>query len=325
MYEIIRAPHDEFPEHEVITLVSPAGIRAGFIPTAGMVGCSLMHDGEELLGQRQGLGTYISDKATFGIPLLAPWANRLGSLVYAVVHLGGGIRRVDVPADSPYMRRDPITGLPIHGLLGGSPDWEVIHAGSTRTSATLVAKLNFDHKRPDFEVFPFEHEIRVSVTLRNTTLTIATTVTPTGVDDVPIAYGWHPYFTLPGVPREEWDVSLPFTEVRVLDEKTTLPTGEKAKVEPIHGPLGDLVLDNLFGGVEDGTTATISGGGREIAIRFDRHYDFAVLWAPEGSDFICVEPMTAPTDPFSGQDHLQVVEPGDWTTATWSLIVTRLS
>lgn len=324
MYEIIRAAHEEFPEHEVITLVSPAGIRASFVPSAGMVGCSLLHDGEELLGQRGGLATYLAERASFGIPLLAPWANRLGSLVYAVVHAGGGVRRVDVPQDSPYLRRDP-RGLAIHGLLGASPDWEVVTAEANSSGALLVAKLHFSQARKDFEAFPFEHEITVSVTLRNTTLTIATTVTPTGVDDVPIAYGWHPYFTLPGVPRREWEVDLPFTEVRVLDEDSLLPTGERKLAEPIRGIIGDQDLDDLYGEVLDGTTATIRGGGRQIAIRFDRHYDFCVLFSPKDSDFICIEPMTAPTDPFSGQDVLQVVPPGESTTATWSMIVTRLA
>jgi hypothetical protein len=39
-----------------VVLVSPAAdLRAGFVPQAGMVGYSLRHRGDELLGQRAGL------------------------------------------------------------------------------------------------------------------------------------------------------------------------------------------------------------------------------------------------------------------------------
>jgi hypothetical protein len=44
---------------EALTLSSEAlgGIEAAFVPGAGMVGCSLRHRDQELLGQRGGLAT----------------------------------------------------------------------------------------------------------------------------------------------------------------------------------------------------------------------------------------------------------------------------
>jgi hypothetical protein len=46
------------------------GLEATFVPIADMVGCSLRHRGEELLGQRGGLRVYIAERSTMGIPLL---------------------------------------------------------------------------------------------------------------------------------------------------------------------------------------------------------------------------------------------------------------
>ena len=47
---------------EALILSSEAGeLEAGFVPNAGMVGCSLRHRGEELLGQRGGLRTYVAE------------------------------------------------------------------------------------------------------------------------------------------------------------------------------------------------------------------------------------------------------------------------
>ena len=46
---------------EALTVASPDsdGIELTMVPGAGMVGCSLSHRGEELLGQRGGLATYV--------------------------------------------------------------------------------------------------------------------------------------------------------------------------------------------------------------------------------------------------------------------------
>src|SRR3954466_12056020 len=66
-------------------------LEAAFAPGAGMIGCSLRHRGEELLGQRGGLAKYAESGSSMGIPLLHPWANRLDGFDYTVegrqVHL----------------------------------------------------------------------------------------------------------------------------------------------------------------------------------------------------------------------------------------------
>ena len=64
----------------ITTLAVPGGdLEARFAVGAGMVGCSLRHRGDELLGLRGGLDAYLERGKTFGLPLLYPWANRLGA------------------------------------------------------------------------------------------------------------------------------------------------------------------------------------------------------------------------------------------------------
>ena len=66
----------------IVRLRSEGGeLEAAFAPEAGLVGCSLTHRGEELLGQRKGLEEYARSGSTFGIPFLHPWANRLARLL----------------------------------------------------------------------------------------------------------------------------------------------------------------------------------------------------------------------------------------------------
>src|SRR6266516_3498801 len=109
--------------YEAIRLRSAAAhLDATFVPRAGMVGASLREGGEELLSRGLGVHCYARGGTTMGIPLLHPWANRLAGDGYRVN--GTAVR---LRADSPLVSRDE-QGLPIHGLLGGTPHWALRHA-----------------------------------------------------------------------------------------------------------------------------------------------------------------------------------------------------
>ena len=58
------------------------GLRAVFLPGRGMLGASLEHRGEELLGRVEDMASFAQSGRTCGIPLLHPWANRLGAMCY---------------------------------------------------------------------------------------------------------------------------------------------------------------------------------------------------------------------------------------------------
>src|SRR4051812_2333470 len=93
-----------------VSTLTSAELEATFVPSAGMVGCSLRHRGEEVLGQRGGLQHYVTRRATMGIPLLYPFANRLASRRFSVA----GREVVLEPGGPPgTMDHD---GLPMHGL-----------------------------------------------------------------------------------------------------------------------------------------------------------------------------------------------------------------
>lgn len=305
-------------ELSAVELVSPDAdggvlLRALWVPEAGAVGCSLQHRGAEVLGMRAGLPAYISDAKTFGVPLLAPWANRLGSDTYDIDG-----RQVEVTG-VPGVHRDG-NGLPIHGLLAAASGWQVDLLTATEESARLQLTLSFDSSRPEFPAFPFPHDLTVNVELNQATVSITTMVSATGDQPVPIAFGWHPYFCLPGLPREQWRVSLPFTSQVELDSRS-LPTGSVVQSDPIVGLLGEQQFDDLFADVEPGTRAWVEGGGRRITVTYASGYDYAVVYAPEGDDLIAIEPMTAPTNPFAGSFDLQYAAPGGRYLATYEITV----
>jgi aldose 1-epimerase len=291
-------------------------LRAAFAPGAGMVGCSLRHRGEEVLGQRGGLAKYAETGSSMGIPLLHPWANRLDGLRYAAA----GKEVVLDPRRMP-VRRDP-NGLPIHGLAVASPHWEALAVQATESRARLAARLDWAAHEELMAGFPFAHELDVEVTLEGATLGIETTLRPTGDDPVPVAYGWHPYLTLPGVPRAEYEVdALPVRRRARLDDRG-LPTGGDDAYATRRGPLGEREYDDLFLELCHPPEWTLRGGGRCLEVRFEAGYAFAQVYAPADADFICFEPMTAPTNALVTGERLRVVEPGDTHQARFSITVT---
>ena len=198
---------DGFP---VIDLRSEAGgLEASVVPGAGMVVCSLRHHGDELLGQRRGLRAYVEERVTMGIPLLYPWANRVALDSFEVA-----ARRVDLGRVSPPLRRDS-AGLAMHGLLAGVDGWRVDHhdGGVVRASFDFGAHENL------IEAFPFPHRVLYEASLQGSMLSITTTAEASEGAPVPVAFGYHPYFRLPGTARGDWEVELPVRERLLLDRR----------------------------------------------------------------------------------------------------------
>jgi aldose 1-epimerase len=301
-----------------IALVSlEYGLRVAFVPGAGMVGRSLAHGGEELLGQRGGLSAYTQTGSSFGIPLLHPWANRLAGMSYSV-----GGRHVELDPQLSPIHLDP-AGLAIHGLLAASPDWEIVGRSPGNGSAAVAARLDFAASEELMAAFPFPHELHVQAELRDDTLTVATILLPTAGVAVPVSFGWHPYLRLPGVPRDEWQVELPVHGRAVLDDRG-IPTGATEAVEIAPGPLGDRTYDDHFVALESPAVFALEGGGRRIELALGQGYPFAQVYAPLSSDeepYICFEPMTAPVNALVSGDGLRSVPPGGSFRAEFSVRV----
>jgi galactose mutarotase-like enzyme len=138
---------------------------------------------------------------------------------------------------------------------------------------------------------------------------------------VPIAFGFHPYLRLPELERQRWLLELPVTSRMQLDERM-LPTGYSEPVSIPPAPLADRTFDDAFDGFRDPVEFAISGNGRRLSLRFLEGYRFAQVYAPPGSHFICVEPMTAPINPFASE-HTLLVKPGDRYVARFEIAVRR--
>ncbi len=297
------------PEFESVTLKDQtSSMTATFVPGAGMIATSLADGDDEFLGQRRGLDAYVTAGKTMGIPILYPWANRLSDNTYEV---DGTVVTLTPGANG--VRTDD-HGAPMHGVLAAEPGWRV----TDRSDDALTAVLDFTNSRL-LASFPFPHVLTQHVALRDRTLTITTTVTPTTAS-VPLCFGYHPYVTIPGVPRGDWHLSTPAMRHLPVDEKGQ-PTGAHEDWDALTEPLGTKTYDDGFGAVAAGAVFSISGGDRRIDVTFESGYPAAQLFAPGNDDLIGIEPMAAPTDALRRGGY-RAAEIGAPETSRFSISVT---
>ena len=99
-----------------VTLTS-GELKATFVPEMNLLGASLRLGGEEFLALPGGVGAYRRVRTT-GLPLLAPWANRLSARAYRAGPIRVDLDRLDLYTDP--------NGLPIHGTMSAQEPWDVL-------------------------------------------------------------------------------------------------------------------------------------------------------------------------------------------------------
>ena len=294
----------QFRGERAITLTA-GDLAATFVPQIGMTGVSLRYRGHEHLALPGGLDA-LRAGYTAGLPLLAPWANRLASRRYRAAGVAVDLRGLRLGTDD--------NGLPIHGLLVGKPGWRVDRQVVRGATARLHASIDGDAR-----AFPFPHRIELSITARDGSLRVDTTIVPTGRRRVPVAFGWHPYLRVPGTPRSTWRLRLPARTHVALDERG-IPSGETEPAPGEAAPIGTRSFDDLYELRRGHELAFERDDGAAVELRCGSGYPYAQVWVPKGRPFGALEPMTAPTNALE-HDDAPLVAPGDRFTARFTLVV----
>ncbi len=292
-------------------LLTAGDLQAIFLPAAGMLGASFRFRGVDLLRRVDDLDVARFKGSTAGIPLLYPWANRLSSLQYRAAG-----RQVSLDPSSPLLHFDDHK-LPMHGVPWSHLQWNVI---SSRADA-LTARLEWLSPKL-LAIFPFPHHVEMAVRLSPLDLEIQTTVFADSDSPVPISFGFHPYFGVPGIPRAGWTLNAPAMRKLALDSQG-IPTGAETPSAPISTQLGNSAYDDGFALSSEHATFSVDGNGYSIAIEFNSGFPFAQIFAPKDKDFIAIEPMTAPTNALCSGKGLRVIAPGEQFTASFRINISQ--
>jgi aldose 1-epimerase len=219
-----------------------------------------------------GVGAYRRVRTT-GLPVLAPWANRLSARAYRA----GRVAR--------------------------------LRAGLEYAGAELLA------------AFPFPHRLETAIEVDGRSLSVTATIRPSGRRSVPVSFGYHPYFRLPGGRRVAWRLQLPRRRHVELDE-CGIPTGQSAEAPAESEPIGARSFDDLFELIGDRRLA-IQHGTRRLNRPLRRRLPVRAGLRSAGRGFACLEPMTAPTNALVAGD-CPVVAPGGSFTARFSIRPERI-
>jgi len=298
---------------------SSSKTMVSIVPSVGDIAFEMKVKGENVLHWPfTSIEEFKSKPSLSGIPLLAPWANRLDEQAF----YANGKR---YPFD---MTLGNVRGaIPIHGFVTTTDQWTIVETGADASSAWLTSKLELFRQPAWMKQWPFAHTIEITHRLRQGVLEVRTVITNVSAEPMPVAVGFHPYFRLADSRRDDWKLAVG-ARTHWLLAPNKVPTGETEPIErvfpnPAAAGLAAYNLDDVFGDlVRDGdqrATMTVSGRSQRLDVVLGPNYRAVVIWAPKEREFICVEPMAGITDSINLAQRgiykeLQTVAPG----ATWS-------
>ena len=266
------------------------------------------------------LAEYKAKPTQLGNPFLAPWANRIDQNSYyangAQYHLNPDLKNY----------RSDGFGQPIHGLVVFA-EWEVVKVEADSRGARVTSRLEF-WKHPKWMAqFPFAHTLEMTYRLVEGMVECETYIVNHSLEPMPVSIAFHAYYQITDAPRAKWKLSSSAKEQVVLNDKLT-PTGaRKPNPFPSTMELGSTILDDVFTTLErdaQGKAAfSIEGEKQKITVLFGEKFPVSVIYAPEGRNFICFEPMTAITNAFNlaqankYQGLQSIPAQGDWRESFW--------
>ncbi|HEY7338799.1 MAG TPA: aldose 1-epimerase [Bryobacteraceae bacterium] len=300
------------------------GVEVSVIPSVGNTAYEMKVHGQNILWfPFASAAEFQKAPQMSAIPFLAPWANRLDPQAFWA---NGKAYRFD-------MELGNVSGAtPIHGLISQSSFWRVTEASADKNSAHVTSKLEF-WKYPELmKQWPFAHEYEMTYRLADGELEVKATLTNLSAESMPVSIGFHPYYRIPGVARDEWQGHIPARR-RVTTDSRLIPTGEFKPMDlPDPFPLKGRTLDDGFVDLERDSQERahfwIQSGSKKVEAIFGPKYRVAVVWEPNNPDgspreFICFEPMAGITNAINlnhagKYPELQSVPPGGkWTESFW--------
>jgi aldose 1-epimerase len=203
-----------------------------------------------------------------------------------------------------------IDGSAIHGLLYNK-SFNVLGTFSDDNKASVALRYTYKGDEPGY---PFQYVCEVRYTLHpQGRLLIETTLLNLDDFEIPIADGWHPYFTLGGL-VDDYELQFSSDSMLEFDEKL-IPTGKYIPEPAFTNParLGNRKLDNCFLlQLREGYPCCIlrnPKNGLSLSFTTDTGYSFLQIYTPDHRKSIAIENLSGAPDCFNNGMGLMLLPP----------------
>jgi len=214
----------------------------------------------------------------------------------------------------------------IHGLVYDAP-FTVVSKFADEISAVLVLQYNYNGEDKGY---PFQYKLQVTYTLtEQNQLGIATSVTNTSSNAIPIADGWHPYFAL-GRPVDELELAMQTSDMLEFDA-TLIPTGEFLPYTVFNQPgsLAGVEFDNCFklrqSLLEPACRIINRNDNIQLSIYPDISYPYLQVYIPPHRQSIAIENLSAAPDAFNNKIGLVYLDPKETMSFSTTYQVSEIS
>ena len=195
--------------------------------------------------------------------------------------------------NNSYLYKGQVYALSRHGFARDN-NFTVKH--QTEVSVTLSLLSNDDTRR----VYPFDFELELVYTLKDTTLHLDYIVTNKSNEPLPFSIGAHPAFALPGNFESyslqfEKDETLVSTQLAndLLSDKNDMVAAQNGNV-----PLNYKLFENdalIFKSLQS-RAVTIKQGDKNLLKVSYPNFPHLGIWTKEDAPFICIEPWQGYSD-----------------------------
>ena len=238
--------------------------------------------GKDLVRTTPTLAEFIERPGLNGMPLLAPFANRLDQTAF---YANGKKYNFDMELGNV---RGPIPGT---GFVNNNTNrgWQLVEYKADAQGAWVTCKLDF-YKFPSFmKQFPFAHTITMTYRVSNGTVEVRTRLDNMSIEPMPVVIGYHPIYELPDGNRNDWTVSAD-ARTHWIEIPQRLPTGETQPIENFFGSdrtaiqlgkyaLIDDVFTDLVRDANGRATMKLMYNGKELHVMLGPKYKTVLMWS----------------------------------------------
>lgn len=181
--------------------------------------------------------------------------------------------------------------------------------------------------------FPFDFELELKYTLKDTSLFLDYTIKNNGSADMPFSIGAHPAFALPGnfedyslqFEKDEALVSSQLENDLISDKTVTIAANEGEL------PLSYPLFENdalIFKTLQSNTVEIKKAGIPFLKVAYE-DFPHLGIWTKQNAPFLCIEPWQGYSDSFTGngnftdKEGIILLNPGKEFSAGFSIQIIR--